>query len=145
MAAKVLVHHYTILGHIVPYTRTTYQGKFTDRAQKYYSSQENIRRQFQEQFIANGWQKLPKAPFEVTIRFYMPEGELYRSDLDNKIKAIMDSAQDLRKKIGRQSIVVSPGVISDDRYAVRFDVSKGDGLFEGQQEIAYVLFSEWKG
>lgn len=80
---------FTITKKITPYVRMTNKGKWVDeRAKQYLASQEAIAWQFKEQCTT----MLPeRRPIRVAIEIQTPTP--YTGDLDNLVKALLDSAQ----------------------------------------------------
>ena len=80
---------FTLTGPIIPYTRMTRRGKFTNkRAQEYLANQERLAWQFKEQCTG----MLPaKMPLLMVVIIETPK--LHTGDLDNIFKALADSAQ----------------------------------------------------
>lgn len=90
---QAMIHTYKLHGQFKPYTRRTYQGKKSQRAQEYHASQNAIRLQFQNQMQINGWEMLPeRTPLFVGISIKHNSG-WHNRDIDNELKAILDAAQ----------------------------------------------------
>lgn len=122
MAAQILTFH--LRGPIVPYVRMTRNSIFTDRSKRYLDSQEHIRRQYQRQMDANGWQKLPECSLSVEAHFYVEKEMFRRKDADNCLKAVLDAANTQREKHGKYTLIIWPGVIPDDRFIDHIIVTK---------------------
>jgi len=83
--------HFKLTGPFKPYVRMTRRGKFASMpAQEYLASQERLAWQFKQQ--CNGSAMPPKTPLAVRICIQSPWPN-HHSDLDNAIKALLDSAQ----------------------------------------------------
>ena len=96
---------FIIDGYIVPYVRMTQRSKWTERAQRYLSSQQAVALQLKVQMSRAGWDPVPKdVPLAVGMRFTLTK-RLYGCDLSNLEKALEDAANDV--------------VWYDDRYIVR--------------------------
>lgn len=83
---KFIIH-----GKFVPYVRMTQRSKWVNpRARAYLASKDALAWEYRRQM--NGADLFERTPLKVTIDIIMTGG-LHRVDLDNQIKALMDSAQ----------------------------------------------------
>lgn len=84
-------YKFLLTGYVIPYVRMTTRSKWTERAQNYIASQASSALQMKTVMTLNGWEMFPKdVPLGVMIYFHVIKG-LRKSDLDNKVKAILDS------------------------------------------------------
>ena len=88
------VQTYTIRGKIKPYVRMTQRSKWTDpQAREYLASKMAIGLQLKGQLTRNGNGMFPRrTPLAAHITIWEPGG-FHNKDLDNQVKAILDSAQ----------------------------------------------------
>ena len=94
---------FIIDGKITPYVRMTQRSKWTERAQRYLSSQQVIALQLKAQMSRRGWEPVPgQTPVAVDLSVTVP-GRLHCSDLDNTVKDVLDAAQ-------------YAGILPDDRW-----------------------------
>lgn len=84
---------FTLHGRIKPYTRMTQRGKWASKqAQEYLDSQSSLGLQMRHQMARHGWEMLPgQTPLKVRVHFEFGGG-MNHMDLDNLIKAALDSA-----------------------------------------------------
>ena len=88
-----MAYLFYLTGDIVPYVRTTHRQKFADpRAQNYYASQQDIRRQAKEQMAMRGYTMLPNIPLRMGVVINTSHA-LHKRDLSNILKAIEDGLQ----------------------------------------------------
>jgi len=86
---------FTIRGKIKPYVRMTQRSKWVrgSQAQEYLASKTAIGMQLKNQKRHNGDGMFPRqTPLAAYITIWEPRG-FHNKDLDNQIKAILDSAQ----------------------------------------------------
>ena len=104
-------YHFTIEGHITPYTRMTQRSMWNARSQLYLASKEAIRVQYQAQMALHNWRCIGRQPIGVGIKLY---GNIKqrKCDLDNQIKALLDAANDC---------VFDDDRWVDDIHALRFE------------------------
>ena len=82
---------FRLTGKPTPYVRMTQRGKWVKpEAQRYLSSKAVLRAQLVEQM--RGGEQFGKEPLGVALTFQYERGADHRRDLDNEIKAILDSA-----------------------------------------------------
>lgn len=87
------VYRFSLRGYVIPYVRMTTRSKWTARARAYNASQQALALQFQLAMTTQGLEKFPLgAPLGVDISFAVIKGA-HKSDLDNKVKAILDAAR----------------------------------------------------
>ena len=112
---------FEIPGPITPYTRVG-QERFTERARRYFASKDNIGLMIRLQMRANGWESIPdRTPFVMRARF--ARRALWRGDVDNLAKTILDSAQGI--------------VFRDDVFCVRIEAEKERG-----EDWSWIEFEE---
>jgi len=110
---------------IKPYVRMTQRGKFVKKeAQDYLASKAALGYALRVQMQQAEAQPLEQAQtFELTMRYLAPD--VYRYDLDNVIKAVLDAAQNI--------------VFPDDRYCIDIVASKARAVhFRLEMEIVKV-------
>lgn len=110
---------------IKPYVRMTQRGKFVKKeAQDYLASKAALGYALRVQMRAEEAQPLEAyQTFEFNMRYFAPD--VYRYDLDNLIKAVLDAAQNI--------------VFPDDRYCVDIVASKARAVnFRLELEIVKV-------
>jgi len=78
---------------VKPYVRMTRRGKFVDpQAQEYLASKATLSMRIKEEMINQGNEILPgQTPLQIVIRLSAPNNPGHKCDLDNQIKAILDS------------------------------------------------------
>lgn len=78
---------------VKPYVRMTRRGKFVNKqAQEYLASKENLSTMIRNHMQFQGVEMLPgKTPLKVIIRLFVSTNPGHKCDLDNQIKAILDS------------------------------------------------------
>lgn len=115
-----------LAGPFVPYTRMTQRSKWTDRAQRYLSSQGALRDQARAQMNRLDVEMLPEStPLAVAIEITMTE-RLHCQDLDNQTKAVLDALQGVAFKDDRwvDDIWAMRQLGDVDRIAVEFCIKK---------------------
>lgn len=100
-------------GEIVPYVRMTQRGKFVKPdAQRYLASKDALGWFMRETMVKWGPERLQdKTPFKLTMNLCRPD--VFRFDLDNAVKAVLDAAQGI--------------MFADDRYCVIVEAMKASG------------------
>jgi len=119
-------YHFTITGHITPYTRMTQRSMWNARSQLYLTSKEAIRVQYQAQMALHGWRCIGRQPVRVYIRLY-GNVKSRKCDLDNQVKALLDAANDCvfdddrwcdtiyAVRVQSDKEIASVGVFTDDK------------------------------
>ena len=125
---------FVILGKIKPAVRMTQRGKWVDpQAQEYLASKQSVGLQLRQQMTANGWEMLPpKTPLSVRIVFTMPN-YVHVADIDNQIKATLDSAQGIVFKDDRWVDVLSAERCKGQDYLTVIEVRT---IAEAMRELA---------
>lgn len=97
---------------IKPYVRMTQRSKFVSpQAQEYLGSKGRLAARIKEQMQLQGKSMLPgKTPLKVVIRLYAPTNPGHKCDLDNQVKAILDSCNKI--------------VFPDDRWVDQIDANR---------------------
>lgn len=73
----------------MPYVRMTQRSKWTDRAQAYLASQQQIGMLIRAQ--SKGKMFPPRTPLRLSIMFFCRRGTMHNRDLNNLVKALEDA------------------------------------------------------
>lgn len=85
-------YSFTLTGPIMPAVRMTSRSKFADpRARAYLASQDALKTQLKNQMALNDWQMLPEKT-ALAVELQIATDKMHTVDLDNLLKAVMDSA-----------------------------------------------------
>ncbi len=121
----MLSYTFLIPFRLQPYVRMTRRGKFTKpEARVYLESQSRAGWTFKQRMLERGWEMLPqKTPLGVRALFQV-DRRVHTSDLDNALKALIDSAQGVvfKNDLWIDSIAVERERGSQSRVMVEFRV-----------------------
>ena len=112
---------FRLTGRFKPYVRMTQKSKFVDpEAQAYLASKDALGFQMLQQMASNGWEMVPRGvPLGALI---VIQPVRHNCDIDNQIKAILDSAQGI--------------VFEDDRWV---DAIFSVRHFKGEHVVDFVV------
>lgn len=89
----MIVYTFHLEGKVVPYTRRTFKGKYSDAAKRYHASQNAIGWQYKIQLREFDWPMMPtQTPLFLEVDYQVPE-RIHTFDFDNVLKALSDAAQ----------------------------------------------------
>jgi Holliday junction resolvase RusA-like endonuclease len=105
---------FTLIGRVKPAVRMTQRGKFTSpQAAEYLACKHALGLQLRHQMARHEWDMLPgQTPLRVWMHFEFPGG-MNNMDLDNLIKSMIDSANNI--------------AYPDDRWINKIEASRATG------------------
>lgn len=119
---------YRLKGKPIPYVRMTRKGKFVKkRAKDYLACKDDLAWQFKKRMTEKGYKRYGREPLCVSIEFCYADGPDHRRDLDNEIKAVVDSANGI--------------VWEDDRWIDHIDAERKGPEVEGED---LVFLTVWR-